>query len=290
MKTKITTFIILLALIAACQVGTHSSETKDLNAELASSKAIPTKEAPQNASTIQSRIAPPSGYIRTTEVKGSFQDYLRSLELKPEGSVVKHFDGSSKTNNVYHSVIDLDIGNKDLHQCADAIMRLRAEHLWNQKKYNEIHFNFTNGFKVDYSEWMKGRRMVVKGNKTYWNDRDAPANTYDDFWQYLELIFMYAGTASLEKELKPVPIQEAEIGDVLIQGGHPGHAVIIVDKAVSEAGNSIYLLAQSYMPAQEIQVLNNRNNSQINPWYELQEGSIYTPEWSFTSENLKRFP
>ena len=58
----------------------------------------------------------------------------------------------------------------------------------------------------DYTEWMKGRRMVVDGNKTYWNNRQNPSNTYQDFWKYMELIFMYAGTLSLEKERKMIKI------------------------------------------------------------------------------------
>ena len=45
-----------------------------------------------------------------------------------------------------------------------------------------------------------------------------------------------------------------QIGDVLIQGGSPGHAVIVVDMAENPAtGEKLYLLAQSYMPAQDIQ-------------------------------------
>jgi hypothetical protein len=50
----------------------------------------------------------------------------------------------------------MEIGNKDLHQCADAVMRLRAEYLWNEERYDKIHFNFTNGFRVDYTKWIEG--------------------------------------------------------------------------------------------------------------------------------------
>jgi hypothetical protein len=241
--------------------------------------------------SIETRIAPPQGYERTKVEAHSFPKYLRTLKLKPIGSHVKYFNGASKPNNgVYHSVIDLPIGKRDLHQCADAIMRLRAEYLWKKGAYDQIHFNFTNGFRVNYSEWMKGRRMVIKGNKTYWNNRNKPSNTYKDFWAYMELIFSYAGTASLEKELKSIKIEDAEIGDVLIQGAFPGHAVLIIDQAIHPTtGKKLYLLAQSYMPAQETQVLNNPNDSKLSPWYELEEGTIYTPEWTFKSGDLRRF-
>ena len=245
-----------------------------------------------SSNTIETRILSPRDFARTPVSKNSFQEYLRTLKLKPKGTLVSYFNGSQKqNNNTYTDVIDLGIGNKDLHQCADAVMRLKAEYLWNEKKYNDIHFNFTNGHKVDYSEWMKGKRMKVDGNKTSWVQTATPSNTYEDFWNYMELIFMYAGTASLEKELKSIPINDADIGDVLIQGGFPGHAVIIVDKATNhKTGKAIFLLAQSYMPAQELQVLQNPNDSRLSPWIELKEGTINTPEWTFSSGDLKRFP
>jgi len=243
-----------------------------------------------NLPILSSRIKPPAGFVRTKEVDGSYQTYLRSLPLKPHGSLVQYYNGSSKLkDDVYTAVVDLPIGSKDLHQCADAVMRLRAEHLWQQRKYDDIHFNFTNGHKVEYRQWMNGKRMQVSGNKTKWIDKAQPSNTYQDFWNYMELIFTYAGTASLSKELLSINIQEAKIGDVLIQGGHPGHAVIIIDQAKNPTtGHSIYLLAQSYMPAQEIQILQNPNNAG-SPWYTLKEGDIVTPEWTFTHADLKRF-
>ncbi len=245
----------------------------------------------KSTNTITERFVPPKGFTRTPLDENSFGHYLRSLKLKPEGALVKYYNGTTKPNrNVYTSVVDLDIGTKDLHQCADAVMRLRAEYLWTKGQYNQIHFNFTNGHRVEYSEWMQGKRMRVVGNKTAWKDGQAPSNTYDDLWNYLELIFMYAGTASLEKELKSVSLHEAEIGDVLIQGGHPGHAVILVDKASNKiTGQNLFIIAQSYMPAQELQILLNPINIGLGPWYTLEGEEIQTPEWQFGSDNLRRF-
>lgn len=242
------------------------------------------------ADLVKTRIKTPTGYTRTEEDAGSFQEYLRSLKLKPEGSKVKYYDGSTKPSSVYVAVVDLEIGTEDLHQCADAVMRLRAEYLWDNEHFDQIHFNFTNGHKVAYSEWVKGNRMNIQGNKTWWSPQAEPSNTYADFWEYMELIFMYAGTASLSKEMQRINIDDAQIGDVLIKGGFPGHAVIIIDKAIHEqTGEPIYLLAQSYMPAQETQVLANFTNSELHPWYQLESGPIYTAEWEFHSDQLKRF-
>lgn len=242
--------------------------------------------------TIQTRIKTPEGYKRPNLSENSFQKYLRELPLKAHNSTVKCYDGSEKTNNnIYDAVVDLKIGNKDLHQCADAIMRLRAEYLWREKKYDSIHFNFTNGFRVDFNEWLKGKSMVIKGNSTYWsNGTIQRQNTYEEFWNFMELIFTYAGTLSLSKEMVRIELKDINIGDVFIKGGTPGHAVIVVDLAMDSNGNKIFLLAQSYMPAQEIQILKNPNDSILSPWYTSDSSYyIYTPEWSFNIDQLMRF-
>ena len=241
---------------------------------------------------IESRFLAPQNFARINYPEKSFAQYLRQLPLKPHGSEVKLFDGRTKPNyKVYDAVVDLEIGHKDLHQCADAVMRLRSEFLWQQGLYEKIHFNFTNGFRVDYTEWMKGRRIIVNGNKTSWNNRNNPSNTYADFWKYMETIFMYAGTLSLAKELNQVSMDEMEIGDVFIKGGSPGHAVIVVDMAINPVnGKKIFMLAQSYMPAQEIQILQNPGNKKISPWYETDpDNQLRTPEWTFHTSALKRF-
>lgn len=241
--------------------------------------------------TIRDRIYPPSEYTRTLFDALTFQGYLQSLPLKPAGSKVKYFDGREKlSRNVYHSVVDLPIGKRDLHQCADAIMRLRGEYLWKNKQYANIHFNLTNGFGVAYSKWMDGNRVQVSGNTTQWVKTKDPSNTYSDFWKYMEFIFAYAGTASLENELILVDSHDIQVGDILIQGGFPGHAVIVVDQAMHAKGNKIFLLAQSYMPAQEIQVLLNPNDADLSPWYDLTKHETQTPEWTFSIDDMKRFP
>lgn len=245
-----------------------------------------------SGNTIQQRFQPPLGFMREEESKTSFTYFLRNLSLKPIGSNVLYYDGTVKYNrNVYEAVVNLPIGKQDLHQCADAVMRLRADYFYSQKQFDKIHFNFTNGFRVDFSKWIEGYRIAVKGNKTSWVKTAKPSDNYETYWKYLETVFMYAGTASLEKELTTIKISDVKIGDVFIKGGFPGHAVIVVDVAMNPKTNQkIMLLAQSYMPAQELQILKNPNSSSLNPWYATDFGTILkTPEWSFSSTQLKRF-
>ena len=247
---------------------------------------------PVEGMTVKDRFQTPVGYERTNEAKNSFASYLRNLPLKPSGTVVKYYNGSTKSNrNIYDAVVDLPIGNKDLHQCADAIMRLRADYFYAQKEYDKIHFNFTNGFRIDYSKWRQGYRIAVKGNKTSWVKTAKASDSQEDYWKYLEMVFNYAGTASLAKEMNTIPISNMQIGDVFIKGGFPGHAVIVVDMATN-GNKKIFLLAQSYMPAQELQILINPSISSNNKvcWYSADNlSTLETPEWTFKFSELKRF-
>ncbi|QCW99030.1 hypothetical protein FGM00_02440 [Aggregatimonas sangjinii] len=265
------------------------------------STAIPTtdtieKKAPRinpKGNTIATRFIVPKGFVRTQIDSNSFANYLRYLPLKQDGAEVRYFDGRSKPNtNVYDAVVDLPIGNRDLHQCADAVIRLRADYLFQNKKYDSINFNFTNGFKADYANWRKGKRIVVDGNQVFWKQKAQASNSPATFWKYLEMVFSYAGTASLSKELKKVSLSEMRIGDIFIKGGFPGHAVIVVDMATDKANNEkLFLLAQSYMPAQEIQLLTNPNDGELSPWYSASAiaTELRTPEWTFERSDLKRF-
>ena len=159
--------------------------------------------------SLTERIITPIGFDREKLNTGSFAYYLRTLPLKPHNYKVRFFNGIIKPNFwVYDAVIDIDVGERDLQQCADAVMRLKAEYLYNSGQFNQIHFNFTNGFRVDYYEWMKGNRIVVEGNKTYWKKLTGPSNTYTDFRKYMNIIFSYAGTLSLAKELTSVNIND----------------------------------------------------------------------------------
>jgi hypothetical protein len=237
------------------------------------------------------RIAVPNGYERVPVEDGSYEHYLRNLPLKPHGSKVHLFNGDLKAKEVYEAVLDVDVGERDLQQCADAVMRLRAEYLYGSGKYDKIHFNFTNGFKADYATWRKGNRIDVSGNKVSWTKRGAASNSYEVFRSYLNMVFAYAGTLSLSKEMKQVPLSEMQVGDVFLEGGTPGHAIVVLDMAEnSKTGEKLFILAQGYTPAQDIHILENGANGEGNPWYSTSfEGKLSTPEWTFTREQLYRF-
>ena len=136
----------------------------------------------------------------------------------------------------------------------------------------------------------KGERIKVDGNKTEWVNTASPSNTDASYWNYLEQVFLFAGTYSLDEELDHIPLSESAAGDIFIQGGFPGHAIIVMDVAVnSNTKEKKILRAQSYMPAQETHILKNPSDHN-SPWYTVGEGNqLYTPEWTFDWGDLKRF-
>lgn len=254
-------------------------------------KAVDKYSLNQIGSTIQERYPAPEGYQGKEIEKDSFGEFLRNQKLKPYGEKVLFFDGREKSSEgVYDSVLDVNIGERDLHQCADAVMLLRGEYLYSQERYDEISFHFVSGFLAEYKKWMEGYRIKVDGNKVSYYKATDPSNTYDSFRKYMEIVMAYASTLSLDKELSAIKIDDMEIGDVFIKGGSPGHAIIIVDMVENSQGEKLFLLAQSYMPAQQTQILINPMDPNISPWFSLKgKDKLITPQWSFDLDKLKRF-
>ena len=223
--------------------------------------------------TLEQRIAPPPGFTRTAVAQGSWAAWLRGLPMRPANAPVLIYTGAPKwRQDVHAAVIDIDVGKRDLQQCADAIMRLRAEWLFASDRKGDIRFNNTEGKRLSFAS----RR-----------DTQYPA-----FRKYMDYVFAYAGTYSVEHELKPAPLASLQIGDVFIKGGFPGHAVLVADVAENAStGEKRFLLVQSYMPAQQMHVLKNPGAADGSPWYPaVFDGELVTPEWTFPAGALRRWP
>lgn len=300
---KIKTFAIISAVLVL--IGCSGKQTT--NESISDDQSNPI-EIPNN--TIITRYKVPEGWRRVETKKGSFEEYLQNLPLKPEGYVTHLYNGEEKQNKVATAVVDMDIDSVDLQQCADAIIRLRAEYLYSKGLYDQIHFNFTNGFRCDYSKWAEGYRIKTTGNHTEWIKTDSTDYSYPTFRQYLLKVFEYAGTASLYNELEMVTDPEDfGIGTIIINPGFPGHAVIVVDMIEninhprSPYGRAV-MLAQSYMPAQEIEILQGTGEgvdlgAEDKKYWTMEEvgdkpinrngGCLHTPEYNFYNKKLKKF-
>lgn len=284
-KTNFMLFLIMLFLLNAC--GNKKPNT------------LPNVESSEptiifyQGKNIEERIKCPTGYSRLNCDKNSFAYYLRNIPLLPHESKVVLYNGKIKSNqNAHVAILDVSVGNLDLQQCADAVMRLRCDYLRSIGKEDDIRFYFNNGFLFEYTQWKNGNDIKINGNHITWI-RNADNNNSDlSYQKFLEKLFSYAGTLSLSKQLRNINnIVEIEPGDVWIRGGSPGHAAIVMDVAINKDGKKIFLLAQSYMPAQQIHVLKNPNNSSENPWYSIEQigKKLETPEYTFYYNELKRF-
>lgn len=228
-----------------------------------------------SAEDLGHRVTPPAGATRVPTAPGSFGAWLRHLPLLPAGAPVHLFDGQLKARqDVHAAVVDLDVGKRDLQQCADAVMRLRAEYLWAAGRLQDIHFHPDPG-KPRVLAWAGGR------------DRTQ-------FARYLVRVFAEAGSASLQAELTPRGRILIEPGDVLIQGGYPGHAVLVLDVATTSDGRRFLLLGQSYLPAQEFHLLKNLGDPGLSPWFDAaalaQPEGLQTPEWRpFHAGDVRHF-
>ncbi len=240
---------------------------------------------------LQIRIPPPPGYERIAEEEGSFGEWLRNLPLRPGRPGVRLYNRALKGNqSAHHAVLAIDVGPRDLQQCADAIIRLRAEYLRSRQRDDEIAFHFTSGELAEWRRWKEGERPVVRDSQVSWSHLASHDASYASFRDYLDAVFTYAGSASLSMELQQVEDPSAvEIGDVFIEGGFPGHAVLVVDVVADSRGGRRFLIAQSYTPAQDIHILKNPG-SPLSPWYEARaKGELITPEWISRYETLRRF-
>lgn len=211
----------------------------------------------------------PEGFHRVTLPSQSFGQWLRGQAFRKDNTVYLYNGTPKPDQDLHYAVLNWSVGKKDLQQCADAVMRLRAEFLFEHHLYESIVF-FDN-----------------EGGEYKWKEGADRRN-----WQhYLDRVFGMCGTASLAKQMKQrTSVLEIMPGDVFIRGGFPGHAMLVMDVAVNARGEKKILLAQSYMPAQDIHIVKNPLSTMESPWIPVSDkGKIYTPEWVFNSSELMQW-
>ncbi len=247
----------------------------------------------KDKNTVRERFSPPKGYQWQDEKQDSFGYFIENFKLKPYGSQILRYDGTPiSTQHLHKAVFDIDTGNKDLQQCADAVIRLRAEYLYKNKKENNIKFHFTSGHLISWNDYKNGTRAFVSGNSVSFRKTAGFDDSYQSFRAYLDLVFNYSGTISLNKETTPVTKNaDLKTGDILITPGSPGHVVFIAGVCINKEGKKLFLLGEGFTPAQSIHLLSNPFDQNISPWYKL---DVNTPEtktarYIFKPTNFRSF-
>ena len=157
----------------------------------------------ERASTLADRIAPPAGFERAPAEPASLRRVAARPSHEAGGTPGLTYTGAPKwRQDVHVAVVDIDVGKRDLQQCADAIMRLRAEWLFASRPRKPRSPSTTPTATRALLPLGKRRtavllRQVVENLSQ--GRRHAPACRH-----YMDLVFAYAGTYSLERELKPV--------------------------------------------------------------------------------------
>jgi hypothetical protein len=242
-------------------------------------------DAPKADGSLASRIAPPPGYTRIPVESGSFSAFVRGLPLAPKGTPVVAHDGAivrAADDDYVEAVVAVDVGNADLQQSADVIVRLHAEWLWGRGERSKISYVASSKLELPLSRWEKGQRLVTNnGSDVFWAIQGKPKEVdYAEFRRYLDAVFNWGNSTSLAVRSRKLEKPEELVpGDFFLHSHAPGHVAIVLDVADKPGGERVALLGQVLNPAQSLHVL---RPGRATPWFSLRPGNaILTP---YTSE------
>ncbi len=291
--TKLAAPLVFLCLIGATPDGSSTSTTVNAS-ELAHRYTwLEEMDDVETVIPLSQRFEPPQGFERVDIEPNSYADFLRELPTFPDRTTVRAFDGR-RLNSPAASIVALDVGRRDVQQCATTAIRLHAEYLWQAQRHDELSYHFTSGDRSGWDEWLNGERFVIQGSSVERRNGAARAPTRSTFREYLDHLFIYAGTLSLRHDTEQVAPQELQPGDIFNDPGSPGHAVILLDIAESPDGRRAALIGQGFMPAPELHVLYASGPRVLdNVWFLLPDDDhprLDTPSWpAFSSHQALRF-
>ncbi len=220
---------------------------------------------------ITTAFPPPDGAQRVEA--DAFGTWLRTRMVADADRPVKTHDGQV----VHHRarVVELPLVRGDLQQCADSAIRLRAE--WQKATDQEVMFHATSGDPMAWARWAKGERPHEKAGKLVWTQGHGPGS-----WDhYLQKVFLWAGTRSLHAYDTVAVDRDPQPGDVLVQPGSPGHAVLLLD--VATAGDATYVLVgEGFMPAQDFHVELGAHDG----WWRWDDG-VALDHWTLPASSLR---
>ena len=139
------------------------------------------------ATTIAEAYPPPAG-AQGVEAD-AFGRYLQALDLHPADRPIRTHAGRVVAHDGRAVVLPLVPG--DLQQCADSILRLRAEFL--RGRGVQPTFHATSGDPIPWARYAGGERARAVDDRLRWSAA-APA----DWETWLAAVSTWAGTASLE--------------------------------------------------------------------------------------------
>lgn len=220
-------------------------------------------------------ISTPKGFERVAVDAGSIGEYIRRIPLQKRGSHMKYFDGRIAYGQYFgYAVLDIPMLSS-IEQCADAVMRIRAEYLWESGQYGQIHFHSVSG-----------------KNQKYGGGSDR-----NSFEAYLRKVYGNSNTTSLRREMSPKDIRDIAPGDVFVyespRPGFYGHAVLVADVARNyRTGQTAVMLAQSSTPALTMHIIRDILHPFHSPWVILDDSSdgVFISGIYFGKDDLREWP
>jgi len=223
--------------------------------------------------------APPPGFTRVVVSEGSYGAWLRTLPVRTDRAQVHSYRGQVLARPSA-GVVLMDVGTRDLMQCADTAIRLHAEYLWQAGRADEAAYRFTSGDEARWTDWVTGERMVIAGSSVERKSGPARPEDHASYRSWLDLVFTYAGTRSLHRDAaRPAVSSPVQAGDLYVDPGSPGHTVIVLDVAEDGRGGRVGLIGQGFMPAEDLHVL-TAPHAIRDVWFELDPmAPLHTPSW-----------
>lgn len=244
--------------------------------------------------TVERAFPAPAGFAREEVSAGSYAAYLRGLPVRTDRTNVLLYTGEP-VSMPSAGVIPLELGKRDIHQCADSVIRLFAEYLWSIDKAQLAEFHYTSGDLSSWKRWRRGKLLAIKQGKVVEVSGKPYPNTHEGFRRWQDKVFMYASTRSMHRDSKRIDTpSELEPGDFFLKSANPGHVVVLLDIARAKDGRRAALIGQGYLPAREFHVISGSGDRVLDgAWYLLPESDddkITTPTWSpFSMKHAWRF-
>ncbi len=237
------------------------------------------------------RYRPPTGFHRVAVGPQSFAAWLRTLPIRTDRMQVLSYQGLP-LKRPSAGIVAMEVGERDLMQCADSIIRLHAEYLWAHGRQKEAAYRFTSGDETRWQDWVSGEQFRIEGNQVKRIQGAPRPSTHANYRRWLDLVFTYAGTMSLARDAAAPAVESlVEAGEFYVEAGSPGHAVMVLDVVTNSEGVRLGLLGQGFMPAEDIHVL--RSPVALDGvWFRLPEQAgeaLPTPSWRpFSAQSRRR--
>ncbi len=218
----------------------------------------------------------PKGYERVAGLPG-FSSWVQELPLFPKGTPVTNPYGSEVLSPPAEVLAVTTVPVlSNACQCADMAILLWAYYHQSIGQEKTLRFKSVSGDWMDYSAYRTGTRYHPTEDgrhlKSY-STRDSRSDA--GFQGFLKTVFLYAGSASLSRDLPRLDPRFVQAGDLFVQpparGGQTGHVSVVVDTARNAQGQRLYRMAYGYIPAMSLFLVSPEAGQGHDGWF-TQEG------------------